>query len=158
NSAFGVARNPHDTTRSPGGSSGGSAIAVASGMALAALGTDTGGSVRIPAGGCGIVGLKPTYGEVPIAGGVPRCQTLDHVGSFARTATDAWLVHRALNGATEIPTLTPRPLEGLRLGVPRAYFCEMLDTGVRARFDDVLTRLVDRGVRLHDVDIPHAPL
>src|SRR5471032_1595879 len=81
-SAFGPARNPHDPTRSPGGSSGGSAASVAAGMALASLGTDTGGSIRIPAAACGVVGLKPAYGEVPTDAVIPLCRTFDHVGPF----------------------------------------------------------------------------
>src|SRR5919204_531191 len=85
-SAFGPVRHPLDPTRSPGGSSGGSAVAVAAGMALAALGTDTGGSIRIPAPACGIVGLKPTLGEVSTDGVVPLSRTLDHVGPLAQTA------------------------------------------------------------------------
>ena len=91
-SAFGPARNPHDVSRSPGGSSGGSAVSVVAGMALATLGTDTGGSIRIPAAACGIVGLKPTYGEVSAEGVVPLSRTLDHVGPLAHTVTDAWHV------------------------------------------------------------------
>src|SRR6266545_2210651 len=98
-SAFGPARNPHDPTRSPGGSSGGSAVAVAAGMALASLGTDTGGSIRIPAAACGIVGLKPTIGEISTDGVVPLSKTFDHVGPFTRTVGDAWLMYRAMLGA-----------------------------------------------------------
>ena len=97
-SAFGPARNPHDPQRSPGGSSGGSAASVAAGMALATVGTDTGGSIRIPAAVCGIVGLKPAFGEVSTDGVVPLSRTLDHVGPLAQTVTDAWLVYRALLG------------------------------------------------------------
>ena len=93
-SAFGPARNPHDDSRSPGGSSGGSAASVAAGMALATLGTDTGGSIRIPAAACGIVGLKPRHGEVSTDGVVPLSHRLDHVGPLARTVTDAWLVYQ----------------------------------------------------------------
>ena len=97
-SAFGPARNPHDVTRSPGGSSGGSAASVAAGMALATLGTDTGGSIRIPAAACGIVGLKPTYGEIQTDGVVPLSRTLDHAGPLTRDVTDAWHVYHALLG------------------------------------------------------------
>src|SRR5262249_4908009 len=94
-SAFGPARNPHDPSRSPGGSSGGSAASVAAGMALATIGTDTGGSVRIPAAACGIVGLKPTLGEVSTDGVVPLSHTLDHVGPLTLTGADASLVFYA---------------------------------------------------------------
>src|SRR5205823_11611336 len=95
-SALGPVRNPHAPSRSPGGSSGGSAASVAAGMALATIGTDTGGSIRIPAAACGIVGLKPTYGEVSTEGVVPLSRPLDHVGPLARTVGDARLVYRAL--------------------------------------------------------------
>src|SRR3989441_8314672 len=94
-SAFGPARNPHDPSRSPGGSSGGSAASVAAGMALATIGTDTGGSIRIPAAACGIVGLKPAYGEVPTAGVVPLSHTLDHVGPLTLSVGDAAIVYHA---------------------------------------------------------------
>src|SRR5438552_6861764 len=92
-SAFGPARNPRDPSRSPGGSSGGSAASVAAGMALATIGTDTGGSIRIPAAACGVVGLKPSLGEVSTAGVVPLSRTLDHVGPLAQSVTDACLVY-----------------------------------------------------------------
>src|SRR6059036_2368272 len=95
-SAFGPARNPHDPSRSPGGSSGGSAASVAAGMALATLGTDTGGSIRIPAAACGLVGLKPSIGEIPTDGVVPLSRTMDHVGPLAQTVVDACLVYNAL--------------------------------------------------------------
>ena len=90
-SGFGPARNPHDPSRSPGGSSGGSAIAVATGMSLGTVGTDTGGSIRIPAAACGIVGLKPEWGQISAAGVVPLSRQLDHVGPLAASVTDAWL-------------------------------------------------------------------
>src|SRR5204863_3972368 len=108
-SAFGPARNPHDTSRSPGGSSGGSAASVATGMALATIGTDTGGSIRIPAAACGIVGLKPSLGEVSIDGVVPLSRTLDHVGPLTRSVTDACLVYHALLGdaAAKPPAAVP---------------------------------------------------
>ena len=96
NSAFGAVRHPLDPSRSPGGSSGGSAVAVAAAMALASLGTDTGGSIRIPAAACGIVGLKPTLGEISTDGVVPLSTTFDHVGAFTRTVGDASLVHQAM--------------------------------------------------------------
>ena len=119
-SAFGPARNPHDPTRSPGGSSGGSAASVATGMALATIGTDTGGSIRIPAAACGTVGLKPSFGEVPTDGVVPLSRTLDHVGPLTRSVTDACFVYHALLGnRPRAAPPAPMPVRGLRLGVPR---------------------------------------
>lgn len=154
-SAFGPARNPHDPSRSPGGSSGGSAASVVAGMALASIGTDTGGSIRIPAAACGTVGLKPTWGEVPADGVVPLSRTLDHVGPLTHTVGDAWLVYRALLGAPA-RTLPPRPASGLRLAVLRPYFCDLLDEGVRARFERALARLGEAGARIDEAQIRHA--
>lgn len=157
-SAFGPARNPHDVSRSPGGSSGGSAASVAAGMALATLGTDTGGSIRIPAAACGIVGLKPRHGELSTGGIVPLSRTLDHVGPLARTVTDASLMYRALRGGSRPRSPAPVPVSGLRLARPRGYFCELLDDDVRARFDEALDRLRAAGARVTDVTIRHASL
>src|SRR5437763_4235932 len=114
-SAYGPARNPHDPSRSPGGSSGGSAVSVAAGMALATTGTDTGGSIRIPAAACGIVGLKPSLGEISIDGVVPLSRTLDHVGPLAQTVGDASLVYHALLGDPAAVVPAPMPVSGLRL-------------------------------------------
>jgi len=151
-SAFGPAHNPHDVTRSPGGSSGGSAISVAAGMSLASVGTDTGGSIRIPAAACGVVGLKPSLGEVPTRGVVPLSRTLDHVGPLARTVMDAWLVHRALSG--DHRALEPvTPGGRIRLAVPRRYFCDLLDDDVRARFEESLEGLRDMGTTIVETDI-----
>jgi aspartyl-tRNA(Asn)/glutamyl-tRNA(Gln) amidotransferase subunit A len=155
-SAFGPARNPHDPSRSPGGSSGGSAASVAAGMALATIGTDTGGSIRIPSAACGIVGLKPTLGEVSIDGVVPLSRTLDHVGPLAQTVTDASLVYHALIGDAHAKPPAPMPTHGLRLAVPRAYFCDLLDDDVRARFESALERLKTAGVRIDEIEIQHA--
>jgi aspartyl-tRNA(Asn)/glutamyl-tRNA(Gln) amidotransferase subunit A len=155
-SAFGPARNPHDPSRSPGGSSGGSAISVAAGMALGTLGTDTGGSIRIPAAACGIVGLKPSLGEVSTDGVVPLSRTFDHVGPLTRTVTDAWLMYRALLGGAIAKPPAPKPTSGLRLAVPRGYFCEVLDDEVRARFEEALEDLRSAGARIDDVEIRHA--
>jgi len=160
NSAFGLIRNPVDPTRSPGGSSGGSAVAVATGMALAALGTDTGGSIRIPAAACGIVGLKPTYGEVSTERVVPLSSTFDHLGPFATTVGDAALVYRALLGHTldggVAPVPPARAANNLRLGVPRGYLTDVLDVDVRCRFDDAIAALRARGAIVRDVSIGHA--
>jgi aspartyl-tRNA(Asn)/glutamyl-tRNA(Gln) amidotransferase subunit A len=157
-SAFGPSRNPHDPTRSPGGSSGGSAISVATGMALASLGTDTGGSIRIPAGACGIVGLKPKFGEVPCDGVVPLSHTLDHVGPLTRSVRDAWILYDVLRGAARDPDgWEPRP-EPLTLGVPRRYFLERLDPAIDALFAAALDRLQRAGHLIREVDVPHADL
>jgi aspartyl-tRNA(Asn)/glutamyl-tRNA(Gln) amidotransferase subunit A len=155
-SAFGLARNPHDHARSPGGSSGGSAISVAAGMALATIGTDTGGSIRIPAAACGIVGLKPTLGELPIDGVVPLSRTLDHIGPLAQSVTDASLLYHALMGDVSAKPPAPMPIHGLRLAVPRKYFCDLLDDEVRARFEEALERLRAAGARIDEIEIHHA--
>src|SRR5438445_6421357 len=155
-SAFGPARNPHDPARSPGGSSGGSAASVAAGMALASIGTDTGGSIRIPAAACGIVGLKPTLGEVSTEGVLPLSQTMDHVGPLTHSVADAFFVHHALQGDHIAATPAPMPLTGVRLAVPRAYFCDLLDDDVRARFEEALGRLRSAGAHVDDIAIHHA--
>jgi aspartyl-tRNA(Asn)/glutamyl-tRNA(Gln) amidotransferase subunit A len=155
-SAFGLARNPHDPTRSPGGSSGGSAISVAAGMALATVGTDTGGSIRIPSAACGIVGLKPSLGEVSVDGVVPLSRTLDHVGPLAQSVTDASLVYHALLGDVGAKPPVPAPIHGLRLAVPRSYFCDVLDDDVRARFEEALDRLRGAGAHVDEIEIRHA--
>ncbi|HZT76809.1 MAG TPA: amidase [Vicinamibacterales bacterium] len=157
-SAFGPARNPHDTTRSPGGSSGGSAASVAAGMALATIGTDTGGSIRIPAAACGIVGLKPTIGEVSTEGVVPLSRTFDHVGPLTQCVTDAFLVHHALLGDHIALPPAPMPLHGVRVAIPRRYFCDVLDADVRARFEAAVERLRSAGVHVDDIEIRHADL
>jgi|KBSMisStandDraft_5_1062788.scaffolds.fasta_scaffold12358_5 aspartyl-tRNA(Asn)/glutamyl-tRNA(Gln) amidotransferase subunit A len=154
-SAFGAVRNPLDLTRSPGGSSGGSAVSVATGMALATVGTDTGGSIRIPAACCGIVGLKPSLGEVPTEGVVPLSSTFDHVGPLAASVADAWTVFRVLTGDLAPPPLAPATAAALRLAVPRSYFLDMLDDDVRARFEASLEAFRTAGVRVREIEIPH---
>jgi aspartyl-tRNA(Asn)/glutamyl-tRNA(Gln) amidotransferase subunit A len=154
-SAFGPARHPLDPTRSPGGSSGGSAAAVAAGMAYAAVGTDTGGSVRIPAGVCGLVGLKPSFGDVSTEGIVPLSTTLDHVGPLCRSVHDAHILHNTLSGRPAATTLRSRAARGLRLRLLKGYFIERLDREVESAFNDACSRLSDAGVRLEDVTIGH---
>jgi aspartyl-tRNA(Asn)/glutamyl-tRNA(Gln) amidotransferase subunit A len=157
-SAFGPARNPKDPSRSPGGSSGGSAASVAAGMALATIGTDTGGSIRIPAAACGIVGLKPTIGEVSTDGVVPLSRTFDHVGPLAQNVTDAFLLFHALLGDHIAAPPAPMPLHGVRIAVLRKYFCDVLDEDVRARFEEAVARLRDAGVHVDEIAIRHADL
>jgi len=155
-SAFGPARNPFDPSRSPGGSSGGSAASVAAGMALATIGSDTGGSIRIPAAACGIVGLKPSFGDVSLDGVVPLSHTFDHLGPLAQTVADAAFVYHALLGDAPAALPAPRPVIGLRFAVPRRYFCDLLDDDVRARFEETIERLRSAGARVDDIDIHHA--
>ena len=157
-SGFGAARNPVDDTRVTGGSSGGSASAVATGMSIASIGSDTGGSIRIPAAACGVVGLKPGWGEIPADGAVPLSRQLDHLGPIARTVTDAWLVHETLAGRAPRPDarLTARPLAGTRIGLLRGYFAERLDTEVEAVFDAAVETLRREGAIVEPVEIPHA--
>jgi aspartyl-tRNA(Asn)/glutamyl-tRNA(Gln) amidotransferase subunit A len=155
-SAFGPARNPFDPSRSPGGSSGGSAAALAAGIGLATIGTDTGGSIRIPAAACGLVGLKPTLGEVSTEGVVPLSRTMDHVGPLTRSVGDASLVFHALLGDPAKSPPPPVPLSGLRLAVARKYFCDLLDDGVRSEFEAALDRLRKAGAHVGDIEIHHA--
>ena len=155
-SAYGPVRNPFDPTRVAGGSSGGSAVAVRTGMSLASIGTDTGGSIRIPAAACGVVGLKPSWNEVPTSGILPLSRTLDHVGLMTKTVPDAAVVFHALTGRTaEVPSPADG-VAGLRLGVPRAYFYDLLDDEVRARADEAIDRLRASGAHVADVDIDDA--
>jgi aspartyl-tRNA(Asn)/glutamyl-tRNA(Gln) amidotransferase subunit A len=154
-SAFGPVRHPLDPSRSPGGSSGGSAASVLADMAYGSIGTDTGGSIRIPSAACGLVGLKPALHEVPIDGIVPLSETLDHVGPICKTVEDAAIVFAALRGEQE-PTRAPREVSGIRLGVLRGYFMALLDTQVAHAFDQACARLTDAGVVLEDVTLAHA--
>src|SRR5687767_2947854 len=150
-SAFGPVHNPRDPSRSPGGSSGGSAAAVAAGMGWASIGTDTGGSIRIPASACGVVGLEPTFGEIPTTGVVPLSVSLDHVGPLAQNVSDAWSIYAALTAST-FPSASPRSLGGMRLGKLSGYFLEILEDDVRARFEEVLNRLRDAGASIADIE------
>jgi aspartyl-tRNA(Asn)/glutamyl-tRNA(Gln) amidotransferase subunit A len=166
-SAFGPSRNPWDTTRIPGGSSGGSAVAVAAGLTPIALGSDTGGSVRQPAALCGVVGVKPTYGRVSRYGLIAFASSLDQIGPLARTVRDAALVLEVISGADphdataaarpplaiDWPEALPR---GLRIGVPRRLLDEGVAPGVRAAFDTALAVLGDCGAAVVDVDLPHS--
>jgi aspartyl-tRNA(Asn)/glutamyl-tRNA(Gln) amidotransferase subunit A len=158
-SAYGAVRHPADPLRSPGGSSGGSAVAVTTGMSIASIGTDTGGSIRIPAAACGTVGLKPTFGEIPCEGVVPLSQSLDHVGPLARSVSDAWILYLVMRGdpaAAGWPLPLRAGVGNLRLGVPRPYFFDVLESDVRARVEEALARLESGGAILVDVEIPHA--
>ena len=152
--AFGPVRHPLDGSRSAGGSSGGSAVALAAGMCFGALGTDTGGSIRIPSAACGTVGLKPTFGEVPTDGVVPLSTTMDHLGPMARSVADAALMFDVLKGRPASGTAAAR--EPLTFGVPRAYFCDLLDGGVRETLEAAQHALVSHGHTIRDVDIAHA--
>ncbi len=171
NSAFFPTRNPWDTGRVPGGSSGGSAAAVAAGAAPFALGTDTGGSIRQPASFCGVTGLKPTYGRVSRYGLVAYASSLDQVGPLARDAADCALVLQTIAGhdprdATSLPDPVPDysaaltgDISGLRLGVPSEYFAEGpgsdgMDGGVRAAVTAAIDRLAALGAEIREVSLP----
>jgi aspartyl-tRNA(Asn)/glutamyl-tRNA(Gln) amidotransferase subunit A len=168
NSALGPSKNPWDVTRTPGGSSGGSAAAVAARMAPLALGSDTGGSIRQPAALCGIVGLKPTYGRVSRYGLMAFASSLDQIGPLTRTAEDAALVMQVIAGhdahdatcSTEavpdwLASLTG-DITGLRIGVPRAFVGEGVDADVSAAFNSALAALQARGAQVVDIELPHA--
>jgi aspartyl-tRNA(Asn)/glutamyl-tRNA(Gln) amidotransferase subunit A len=154
-SAYGPVHHPRDLTRSPGGSSGGSAASVIAGMAYASIGTDTGGSIRIPSSLCGLVGLKPKLGDVATEGVVPLSMLLDHVGPLCRSVEDASIVYHALRGVAP-PPIRRREIRGLRLGVPRRYFMDAIDSQVAAAFEVALRRVADAGAVLEDVVIAHA--
>jgi aspartyl-tRNA(Asn)/glutamyl-tRNA(Gln) amidotransferase subunit A len=157
-SAFGPARNPFDPKRSPGGSSGGSAVSVATGMALATLGTDTGGSIRIPAAACGLVGLKPRFGEISCDGVVPLGRTLDHVGPLTRTVRDASVLYDVLRGADRPGEPWAAATAPLSIGVPRGFFVDRLATDIRRLFDETLERIRRGGHTIRQVEVPRADL
>jgi len=168
NSAFGPVRNPWDRARVPGGSSGGSAAAVAAGLAPWALGTDTGGSIRQPAALCGIVGLKPTYGAVSRYGMIAFASSLDQAGPFTRDVTDAALLLRHMVGrdACDATSLAfpgeielPRgvDLRGLRLGVPEELTADGIESGVRDAFAATLALAEQLGASVEPCSLPHAP-
>lgn len=174
NSAYGPTRNPVDPTRVPGGSSGGSAAAVAAGIVPVALGSETGGSVRQPAAFCGVVGIKPTYGRVSRRGLVAFASSLDQIGILARTVEDAAITLRAVAGrdawdstsadvavpdyASLLAPDIPCPLDGITVGIPREYFPDDLDAGVRARCDAGIAKLAELGATIRDVSLPHTSL
>lgn len=154
-SGFGPVRNPHDLDRSPGGSSGGSGAAVATGMGLASIGTDTGGSIRIPAAACGVVGLKPSAGEVSNDGIVPLSPTLDHAGPLALSVQDAAWIWQAIAGHP-FAAITARPVEQLTLLRPRGYFDAPVEPAVREAFESALAELAAAGTSVVDVELPEA--
>ena len=159
NAHFGTCANAYDTTRLACGSSSGSAIAVALGLAAAALGTDTGGSVRVPAVMNGLVGIKPTYGLVPSTGVLPFSWTLDHVGFITRTIGDGAALLAAFSGrapATTEPRAAngSRPLGGIRLGVPATLSTDRMDHAVRAAFEHALRQEAQCGAAIEEVALP----
>jgi aspartyl-tRNA(Asn)/glutamyl-tRNA(Gln) amidotransferase subunit A len=167
NSAFGPVRNPAALDRVPGGSSGGSAAAVAAGLAVAALGTDTGGSIRQPASFCGVTGLMPTYGRVSRYGLVAFASSLDKIGVFATNSADAAAVLTVIAGhdgndstsaAVPVPNYgaeAEKPVDGLRIGVPEDYFGEGLDPDVREKVDAGIALLERLGCRRIPLKMPH---
>jgi len=169
NSAFRPVRNPRDPSRVPGGSSGGSAAAVAAGMAVVTLGSDTGGSIRQPASFCGVVGLMPTYGRVSRYGLIAFASSLDHVGPLARTVKDAAIVLRTIAGrdpmdSTSADVPVPdyvaeleKPVHGLRIGVAKEYFGEGLDSEVRQAVETAIQQLANLGCEIVPVSLPHTP-
>jgi len=167
NSAFGPCRNPWNPERVPGGSSGGSAAAVAARQAVATLGTDTGGSIRQPASHCGVVGLKPTYGRVSRYGVIAYASSLDQVGPVTRTVEDCALLLQAIAGhdpadSTSIDRPVPdyaaalkQPVKGLKIGLPREYFIEGLDADVQQAVENAIAVYRELGAEFVDISLPH---
>jgi len=167
NSGFGPVRNPRDRSRVPGGSSGGSAAAVAAGMAVAATGSDTGGSIRQPAAFCGVVGLMPTYGRVSRYGLIAFASSLDHPGPFGKTVLDTALLLQAMAGRDPMDSTTAdvpvptyaehvgQPVTGLKVGVPAEYFGEGLDAEVRAAVEGGIQELAEAGAEIVPISLPH---
>jgi len=167
-SAFGPSRNPSDPTRTPGGSSGGSAVAVAAGFVPLALGSDTGGSVRQPAALCGIVGAKPTYGRVSRYGLIAFASSLDQIGPFARSVGDAALLQDVIGGpdprdstcgtmaTAPCASQLDQPVRGLRIGVPRDLLERGVDAEVKVAFDSALESLAGLGAAVTPVTLPHS--
>jgi len=169
NSAYRPVRNPRDLSRVPGGSSGGSAAAVAADMAVVTLGSDTGGSIRQPASFCGVVGLMPTYGRVSRFGLIAFASSLDHIGPLAKTVKDAAIVLRTIAGrdpmdSTSADVQVPdyvaeldKPVRGMKLGVAKEYFGEGLDDEVRQAVEVAIDKLKSLGCEIVPVSLPHTP-
>lgn len=169
NSALGLTRNPVDPERVPGGSSGGSAAAVTAGEAVAAIGSDTGGSIRQPASFCGIVGMKPTYGRVSRYGLIAYASSLDQVGPLCRTVEDCALLLNAIAGhdhrdSTSADMACPdflnsldRDLDGVRIGLPKEYFVEGMDAAVKEKVMAAVSLLERNGAQVKEVSLPHTP-
>ena len=167
NSAFRPVRNPRDLTRVPGGSSGGSAAAVAADMAVVALGSDTGGSIRQPASFCGVVGLMPTYGRVSRYGLIAFASSLDHIGPLAKSVKDAAIVLRTIAGrdpmdstsanlpVPDYPSELEKDIRGLRIGVAKEYFGDGLDDEVRHAVESAIDKLKAQGCEVIPVSLPH---
>ena len=167
NSAFGPSRNPWDIDRTPGGSSGGSAVAVSADECIASLGSDTGGSIRQPAALCGCVGLKPTYGRVSRYGLVAFASSLDQIGSFTKDVKDAAIMLQVIAGSddkdsTSVPEPVPDytaalsgELKGMRIGLPREYQVDGLDTEVKAATDSAVAKLEELGAEVKEISLPH---
>ncbi|MCX6713044.1 MAG: Asp-tRNA(Asn)/Glu-tRNA(Gln) amidotransferase subunit GatA [Candidatus Vogelbacteria bacterium] len=159
NSAYGPTKNPHDLTRVPGGSSSGSAAAVGGNLALAALGSDTGGSIRQPAALCGVVGLKPTYGTVSRYGLVAMASSLDQIGPIAKTVGDAEILFNAIKGkdpndSTSLDSSAyPKQKEKMRIGIPESYLAEGVDEEVLKNFYESVHKFRDYGYEIVDVDL-----
>lgn len=167
NSAWKPVHNPRDLSRVPGGSSGGSAAAVAADLAVATLGSDTGGSIRQPASFCGVVGLKPTYGRVSRYGLIAFASSLDHIGPLTKTVRDAAIVLRTIAGrdpmdstSAEVPVPDyvaelEKPIRGMKVGVAREYMGEGLDREVRRAVEDAVQSLAELGCEIVEVSLPH---
>ena len=167
NSAYGPVRNPRDPSRVPGGSSGGSAAVVAAGTAVAALGSDTGGSIRQPAAFCGVVGLMPTYGRVSRYGLIAFASSLDHIGPLTKTVKDAAIILQEIAGRDPMDSTSAddpladyekeigKPVKGLKLGVPKEYFGEGLDPEVRTAVEAAIQRLAQDGCEIVPISLLH---
>ncbi len=166
NPHYGATRNPWDLARIPAGSSGGSGAAIAAGLATATTGSDTGGSIRMPASLCGVVGLKPSYGRVSKAGVLPLSYRFDHTGPLTRTVMDAALMFNAMAGydpadpsslrlpAEDVTVGIDAGIRGLRIGVPRGYFFEQLEDEVATALEAAIAELRRLGAEVREVDIP----
>ncbi|RLB36778.1 MAG: Asp-tRNA(Asn)/Glu-tRNA(Gln) amidotransferase GatCAB subunit A, partial [Deltaproteobacteria bacterium] len=169
NSAFGPTRNPVANDRVPGGSSGGSAAAVAAGETIIAVGTDTGGSIRQPASFCGVVGMKPTYGRVSRYGLIAYASSLDQAGPFARCVEDCALLLNVISGHDlKDTTSAPKPvpdylgsikngIKGFKIGLPKEYFVEGLDTRIKDKIMEAVAVLEKEGAEIMEISLPHTP-
>ncbi len=168
NSAFGPTKNPSDLQRVPGGSSGGSAAAVAAHEAICALGSDTGGSIRQPASFCGVVGLKPTYGAVSRFGLMAMASSLDQIGPIAKTVEDCQIIFEAIKGKDELDSTStesnrksgiknqePSRLDGLKIGIPKEYFAKGIDEKVEKTVNKAIDKFIELGAKVKEITLPH---